>query len=108
MIRSIATNWSYRMQISPTAPFSQDAITPKTTRLDDGLRVAARDLEATFIAEMLNAAGVGRVPDAFGGGAGETQFASYLRHEQARAMAEAGGIGLAEHIFRALKSGEAR
>ena len=51
---------------------------------------------------MLGAAGLGAVPDAFGGGAGEEQFASMLRDAQAQAMAKAGGIGLAETIFSAL------
>lgn len=68
------------------------------------LRRAAEALEATFLAEMLKSAGFGAAREgAFGGGAGEAQFASFLVAEQARAMAEAGGIGLAESIFNALK-----
>ncbi len=63
----------------------------------------AKALEASFMAEMLAHAGLGTTPDGFGGGAGEEQFASLLRAEQAKAMVEAGGIGLAEHIFHALK-----
>lgn len=70
---------------------------------DQRLREAAVEMEATFLAEMLKAAGVGKTPEAFGGGAGEDQFASFMRLEQARAMAEHGGIGLAESIFHALK-----
>lgn len=93
------------MQISPPPAQRGLAAPPAVQRRPDspGLRAAARDLESAFLAEMLKAAGLGRVPDAFGGGAGETQFASYLRHEQARAMADAGGIGLAEHLFHALQ-----
>jgi flagellar protein FlgJ len=68
------------------------------------LRRAAEELETAFLAEMLVAAGVGAPRDGpFGGGAGETQFASFLVREQARAMLAAGGIGLAETIFEALK-----
>ncbi|MCV2881792.1 rod-binding protein [Actibacterium sp. XHP0104] len=67
------------------------------------LRTAAEELEAVFLTEMLKSAGVGKTPEAFGGGAGEDQFASFLRQEQARAMVKAGGIGLAEHLFNALK-----
>ena len=67
------------------------------------LRQAAIELEATFIAEMLKHAGLGEAPEGFGGGAGEDQFASFLRLEQARQMAHAGGIGLAEALFEALK-----
>ena len=44
-----------------------------------------------------------QTPDEFGGGAGEDQFGSFLRFEQARQMAAAGGIGLAETIFDALR-----
>jgi len=67
------------------------------------LRDAALELEANFLAEMLKAAGVGETPEAFGGGAGEDQFSSMLRLEQARQMAANGGVGLTEMIFEALK-----
>ncbi len=70
---------------------------------DTALHAAAQELEATFLAEMLKSAGLGQSRDAFGGGAGEDQFASFLVDEQARAMVKAGGIGLAEALFNALK-----
>ena len=70
---------------------------------DTRLRDAAKELEATFLAEMLKSAGFGAARDAFGGGAGEEQFSSFLVTEQARAMVDAGGIGLAESLFAALK-----
>ncbi len=70
---------------------------------DAKLRTVAVELEASFLAEMLKTAGLGKTPDAFGGGVGEDQFASFLVREQARAMAERGGIGLAEAIFNSLK-----
>ncbi|MBY6090651.1 rod-binding protein [Maritimibacter alkaliphilus] len=73
------------------------------SRVDPALRAAAMELEAAFLSEMLKAAKLGEVPEGFGGGAGEAQFASLLRDEQARAMAAAGGIGLAETLFNALK-----
>ncbi len=66
------------------------------------MREAAQALEATFLSEMLKGAGLGAMEGAFGGGMGEEQFSSFLRTQQAEAMAEAGGIGLAEHIFRTL------
>lgn len=70
------------------------------------LRVAAQKLEASFLAEMLKAAGVGESRQAFGGGHGEDQFASFLVDAQAEKMVEAGGIGLAEALFEALKERE--
>ncbi|WP_372890253.1 rod-binding protein [Rhodosalinus sp.] len=89
--------------ISPSSPTVPPRVEQLQTPDPAGLREAATGLEAAFLAEMLKAAGLGRTPDTFGGGAGETQFASYLREAQARAMAESGGIGLAEQLFRALQ-----
>ena len=66
------------------------------------MREVAQALESQFLSEMLKSAGVGRTPEAFGGGSGEDQFASFLRDEQARQMTEAGGIGLAEALFDAM------
>jgi flagellar protein FlgJ len=68
----------------------------------ENLRAVAQDLEAAFLAEMLKHAGFGGSNDSFGGGVGEAQFASFLTQEHARLLAERGGIGLAENIYRAL------
>jgi len=73
---------------------------------DVALRDAAQKLEATFLAEMLKAAGLGESRSAFGGGAGEDQFSSFLVQAQAEEMVAAGGIGLAEALFDALKERE--
>ena len=70
---------------------------------EQALRRAAGQLEARFLAEMLKAAGLGDARESFGGGAGEDQFASFLREAQAGEMVKAGGIGLAESLYQALK-----
>ena len=75
---------------------------PKPADGDEILRTRAEEYETAFLAEMLGHAGLGAVSDSFGGGQGEEQFASFLRQEQAAAMVRAGGIGLAESIFRAM------
>ena len=75
----------------PSAP------TPETR-----LRAAAGQLEASFLAEMLRAAGLGKPPADFGGGAGEEQFTSFLVEAQAESLVAAGGIGLAETLFAAM------
>jgi peptidoglycan hydrolase FlgJ len=77
------------------------ATTPDTR--DKALRTAAEELEASFIAEMLKSAGLGESRTGFGGGAGEDQFSSFLVQEQAQQMVKAGGIGLAQSIYEALK-----
>ncbi|QDY70343.1 hypothetical protein FPZ52_11380 [Qingshengfaniella alkalisoli] len=69
----------------------------------DRLRDTAVDLEATFLSQMLKSAGFGEMSESFGGGAGEEQFASLLRDAHSGAMTEAGGLGLAQHIFESLK-----
>jgi peptidoglycan hydrolase FlgJ len=73
----------------------------------DRLRTAAAALEAGFLAEMLKAAGLGQPPSGFGGGVGESQFASLMVEAQAQAMVAAGGIGLTEHLFDSLTRGAA-
>lgn len=70
---------------------------------DMALHEAAQKLEANFLAEMLKSAGLGESRSAFGGGMGEDQFSSFLVEEQAMAMVRAGGIGLTENLFQALK-----
>ena len=80
---------------------SNPPVAPDKT--DARLMEAAQQLEATFLAEMLKSAGVGEPRDMFGGGAGEEQFSSFLRQAQSEEMVKAGGIGLAEHLFEALK-----
>ena len=74
-----------------------------TATRERALRGAAEKLEATFLSEMLKAAGLGKSRSAFGGGAGEEQFASFLRQAQAEVMVKSGGIGLAESLYLALK-----
>lgn len=73
------------------------------------LMEAAKQLEAAFLSEMLSFSGLGAVSAEFGGGAGEEQFSSFLRAEQARLMVDRGGIGLARSIFDSLvaKAGDA-
>lgn len=68
----------------------------------DIMMAKAQEMEAAFLSEMLSYSGLGELQGPFGGGAGEAQFSSFLRQEQARLMVEKGGIGLAELIFRTM------
>ena len=76
---------------------------PGPATRDRPLVEAAQKLEASFLAEMLKSAGFGESRESFGGGAGEDQFSSFLVQEQAMEMVKAGGIGLTESLFAALK-----
>ncbi|MGB7319050.1 MAG: rod-binding protein [Planktotalea sp.] len=70
---------------------------------DAALMEAAQDLEAAFLSEMLQSAGLVKTSESFGGGAGEEQFGSFLVQEQAKYIVKGGGIGLAQSLFEALK-----
>lgn len=66
------------------------------------LKAATVELEATFLAEMLRSGGLGKPSEALGGGVGEEQFSSMLVLQQARQIAQAGGIGLSEILFNSI------
>lgn len=78
------------------------------TGAPDPLRQTATRLETHFLSEMLKAAGLGQARESFGGGAGEEQFASFLREAQAVEIVRAGGLGLAGSIHDALLRAQAR
>lgn len=84
--------------MTPIGPATQTT----TGRPDPKLLALSQELESQFLAEMLKSASLGKARDAFGGGAGESQFSSFLVNEYASATAKAGGIGLAEVIYNAL------
>ncbi len=86
------------ISLQPALPESRPAVPRPTSEM----RAAAREFEAVFLAEMLRHAGLGAARESFGGGAGEAQFAPLLARAQADAMAEAGGLGLADRIAEAL------
>lgn len=78
--------------------------TGRTPDHDQQLRDAAQKLEAGFLSEMLKSAGLGATRQGFGGGAGEEHFTSFLIEAQATEMVKAGGIGLAQSLFEAMKA----
>ncbi|QPM91300.1 rod-binding protein [Pseudooceanicola algae] len=75
---------------------------PRIPQRQEKLWQVAQELEAVFLTEMLKSAGLGETPEGFGGGPGEDQFSSFLIREQAGAMVEAGGLGLAEQLYQSL------
>lgn len=66
-------------------------------------RKIAKEFEASFLAEMLKYSGINKTSETFGGGAGEDAFSSMLNDAYAEALVEAGGIGIAEIVFRSIK-----
>ena len=92
------------MTMIPVLPAPHQAsASPTLSHSDVKMFEASKKLEATFLAEMLKSAGFGAPRSSFGGGIGEEQFSSFLREAQAREMVEAGGIGMAQALFEAMK-----
>ncbi len=89
------------MEISATS-----ALQGPVSKSEAALRHLSEELEATFLAEMLKTSGIERKSGDFASGIGEDQFGSFLRQEHARSMVSAGGIGLAEQIFKALTTAQ--
>ncbi len=85
------------MEIFPTS-----SVSAEIAQRREAMREVAVELEASFLAEMLKFGGLGNSRDSFGGGAGEDAFSSLLVQEQAKLMAQSGGIGLAESIITSL------
>lgn len=77
----------------------------KSNRLSE-LKEVATALEANFLAEMLKYSGLNDASGSFSGGPGEEAFASLLNREYATALANSGGVGLAESIFKSLAKQE--
>ena len=69
---------------------------------DQTLMSKARELEASFLSEMLGYAGLDDSKGSYFGTSGEDQFGSFLRDAQAKQMVDKGGIGLAEQLFHSL------
>lgn len=86
------------MELTPPAVAPSSTSQQNKTDLKD----AAKELETVFISEMLKSAGFGKTPSEFGGGVGEDQFSSFLVDQQAKAISNGRGLGLAEHIFNAM------
>ena len=69
------------------------------------LREKAQEFEAVFISEWLRLSGISEGM-ASGGGNGAEAFSSFLLEEYAKGLADKGGFGLADKIYRQLKDHE--
>ena len=83
-------------------PLEPNPTPPISAARSAQLMKKAKELETTFLSEMLSYTGVDARRGDFTGGAGEDQFASFLRDAEAKAMVDHGGIGLSQNIFNAL------
>lgn len=67
------------------------------------IRESAEDFESFFLSQMFNHmfASV-KTNEQFGGGAGEDAWKSMLVDEYAKATARKGGVGIADHVMKAM------
>lgn len=72
------------------------------------LRKASKDLETSFIAEMLKAAKTSDSSSSFMSGTGSGYFDGYMNEHYARALTRGNQIGLSEGIFLAMEKREKR
>jgi Rod binding domain-containing protein len=92
--------------MTPLAPLpaatGRPGIAPANTPQEKA-RAAAQEFEAVFLNSMFSemfTAIDGEGP--FGGGAGSGVWRSFLTDEYARSFARAGGIGIADDVYRTL------
>lgn len=65
---------------------------------DPAIRKAAVAFETVFLTEMLKHTGLGKTPELFGGGAGESAFSGMMVEAYARRIADAGTTGVGARI----------
>jgi flagellar protein FlgJ len=66
-------------------------------------RASAVDFESVFLNSMFNQMFTGIEGDGpFGGGGGAGVWRSFLSEEYSKSFAKAGGIGIADHVYRSL------
>lgn len=92
------------MEVGPMQSATATGVKLQRSIAESAMREAAEAFEAAYLAEMLKQSGINSMPDSFGGGAGEDAFSGLLTGEYAQLLAKSGGIGLAEHIFQAIKA----
>jgi Rod binding domain-containing protein len=88
--------------LSPAATDALHATSKAKAGLAAKTRGAAEDFEAVFLNTMFQQmmSNVGEGP--FSGGPGAGVWRSFLTDEYAKSFTKAGGIGIADHVHRAL------
>lgn len=98
-------------KLSPPLKSNIKALTAATKQLGPDQKVAARkaaeEFEASFLTTMLEQMWTGIEAEApFGGGHAEKVYRSMMVGEYAKTLSAAGGIGLADHVYREMLSAQ--
>lgn len=95
-------NQATQLPLNPFGPNSANGLTSPNQQ--EKLKRAAIEFEAIFLQELLKHAHPKNTRGIFGGGMGEEMFMDQLTQERARAMANSGGLGIAQLIEEELTS----
>lgn len=89
-----------QQQGAGSAKAAAKALKGQPSRNEAAAAKAAQDFEAMFIAQMLQPmfAGLEGGEGLFGGGAGEDAYRGLMVEEYGKAIARAGGIGIADQV----------
>ncbi len=78
-------------------------LAPSRESVNDKARAASQDFEAVFLNTMFQQMFTGIDGEGpFGGGGGTGVWRSFLTDEYSKTFAKAGGIGIADHVYRSL------
>jgi Rod binding domain-containing protein len=88
---------------TPTPPVRISSRMNTATDIHAKARASAEDFEAVFINSMFTQMFTGIQGEGpFGGGGGAGVWRSFLSEEYSKSFAKAGGIGIADHVYRSL------
>lgn len=93
------------MQLQSTMALQQSRTVPTANQLAnsgnmDAMHKAAQEFEALFISEMMRPMFDGiEAEEPFGGGQGEKMWRSLQIDEYGKAVAQAGGVGIADSVL---------
>jgi peptidoglycan hydrolase FlgJ len=97
-VPALASHTGVASFASLSSPGSKLALDPKAKA-----RASATDFEASFLSSMFNQMFSGVDGEGPMGGSGASGvWRSFLSDEYAKIFAKAGGVGLADHVYRAL------
>jgi flagellar protein FlgJ len=89
--------------IGPASALDLPVAAQKKTSKAEKARAAAEDFESVFLNSMFNQMFTGIDGEGpFGGAAGVGVWRSFLTDEYAKSFAKAGGVGIADHVYRTL------
>jgi flagellar protein FlgJ len=88
---------------TPTPPVRISSGMNTATDIHAKARASAEDFEAVFLNSMFTQMFTGIQGEGpFGGGGGAGVWRSFLSEEYSKSFAKAGGIGIADHVYRSL------